>query len=82
MIPADPTDGLSKFAGKKQKRGVLTPEEARDIFAAAWSYQRAYCAAILSCTTGLRSGEIRALRKSDIGNDFLHIRHSRVIMTS
>jgi integrase len=76
LIPADPTDGLSKFAGKKQKRGVLTPDEARKVFAAAWSDQRAYCAAILACTTGLRSGEIRALRKSDIGNDFLHIRHS------
>jgi integrase len=76
LIPSNPAEGMSRFSGKKRKRGVLTPVEAERVFAARWNDNRAYCAALLSCTTGLRSGEIRALRKSDIGKDFLYIRHA------
>jgi hypothetical protein len=30
LIPIDPTEGLEYFMGKAKKRGVLTPQEARD----------------------------------------------------
>ena len=76
IIPADPTIGLMRFSGKPLKRGVLTPQEAERIFSMDWENKRAYAGNLLSCTTGLRAGEILALRKSDMGETVLHIRHS------
>lgn len=76
IIPADPTAGLVRFSGTPERRGVLTPKEARVIFRTEWKDKRAYAGNLLSLTTGLRAGEVLALRKSDIGDSILHIRHS------
>ncbi|MDR1319444.1 MAG: tyrosine-type recombinase/integrase [Treponema sp.] len=76
MIPADPTVGLVNFSGEAKKRGVLTPLEVQALFAAFWKDKRAYTASILACTTGMRSGEVLALHKSDIEEKTLNIRHS------
>jgi integrase len=76
IIPVDPTAGLVRFSGASQKRGVLTPQEAAAVFMADWKDKRAYVGNLLSLTTGLRAGEVLALRKSDIGEKVLHIRHS------
>jgi integrase len=78
MIALDPTEGLLKFSGKGKKRGVLTPQEAAAVFAAKWKDKRSYIGNLLSLTTGLRAGEVLALRRSDIpvtGNT-LFISHS------
>jgi hypothetical protein len=78
MIALDPTEGLLKFSGKGKKRGVLTPQEAAAVFAAQWKDKRSYVGNLLSLTTGLRAGEVLALRRSDIplrGNT-LFISHS------
>jgi integrase len=66
MIALDPTEGLLKFSGKGKKRGVLTPQEAEAVFAARWKDKRSYIGNLLSLTTGLRAGEVLALRRSDI----------------
>jgi integrase len=76
LIPQDPTAGLIRFSGKFKKRGVLTPTEAEAIFAVKWEDKRAFVASMVSCTTGLRSGEVLALRQSDIGDKVLFVRHS------
>jgi integrase len=76
LIPADPSAGLVRFSGTVKKRGVLTPQEAETVFNNRWKDARAYAGNILSLTTGLRSGEVLALRRSDIGDKVLHIRHS------
>jgi integrase len=76
LISVDPTIGLIRFSGEGKKRGVLTPQEAAAVFAAEWGDQRAYAASLLSCTTGLRSGEVLALRRDDLADNFLYIRHS------
>jgi integrase len=78
MISTNPADGLLRFSGECKKRGVLTPQEAATVFGVEWNDNRAYTANLLSITTGLRSGEVLALRKSDIGIDenILYIRHS------
>jgi integrase len=75
-IPADPTDGLMRFSVLPEKRGTLTPLEAQALFAARWKDRRAYAASLLACTTGMRSGEVLALRLEDVGERTLNIRHS------
>ena len=76
LIPADPTLGLVNFSGEAKKRGVLTPLEAQALFAARWKDKRAYTASLLACTTGMRSGEVLALKQEDIGERTLNVRHS------
>jgi integrase len=76
LIPRDPTGALIRFSGEMKKRGVLTPEEAEAVFSVPWKDKRAYAGNLLSITTGLRSGEVLALRKSDIGDGILFVRHS------
>ncbi|MDR2742612.1 MAG: site-specific integrase [Treponema sp.] len=76
MIPADPTIGLVNFSGEAKKRGVLTPMEVQALFAAPWKDRRAYVASLLACTTGMRSGEVLALKRGDIEERTLNVRHS------
>jgi len=76
LIPQDVTAGLVRFSGTPEKRGVMTPLEAATIFESDWKDLRSYTGNLLSLTTGLRAGEVLALRKSDIGDKVLHIRHS------
>jgi integrase len=76
LIPQNPTEGLIRFSGEAKKRGILTPHEAEAVFNAPWKDKRAYAGNLLGITTGLRSGEVLALRKSDIGEKVLSIRHS------
>ncbi|MFP3043286.1 hypothetical protein LQZ19_15845 [Treponema primitia] len=80
MIPADPTVGITRFSGKAEKRGVLTSEEAEIVFSVPWKDPRAYAANLLACTTGLRAGEIQALKREDIGEKVLNVRHSWSVM--
>ena len=76
FIPADPSAGLASFSGAIKKRGVLTPLEAQALFASKWKDKRAYAASLLACTTGMRSGEVLALKQEDIGERVLNIQHS------
>jgi integrase len=78
MISENPGEGILKFTGGSKKRGVLTLEEAMSVFAVKWPEKRAFAGNLLSMTTGLRSGEVLALRKSDIDpqKPILYIRHS------
>jgi len=76
LIPQDVTAGLVRFSGTPEKRGVLTPAEAAVIFKTEWKDLRSYTGNLLSLTTGLRAGEVLALRRSDIGEKVLYIRHS------
>jgi len=76
FIPADPTVGLVCFSGEKKKRGVLTTMEAQTLFAKRWRDKRAYVASLLACTTGMRSGEILAVKRGNIEERILNVRHS------
>jgi integrase len=69
MIPEDITEGLGGFAGGGKKRDILTMEETAELFKEKyWNDRMAYVAALLAATSGLRSGEIRALKAADIGD--------------
>lgn len=76
LIERDITVGLIGFSEKPIERKILTPELAVAVFSVEWADGRAYLANLLAMCTGLRSGEIRALRKQDLGRDCLYIRHS------
>jgi integrase len=76
IIEADPTVGLIPYAAKPKKRGVLSPEEAAALFRIEWEDERVKTANILAATTGLRVGEVLALRREDITERWLWVRHS------
>ena len=77
IIPVDPVAGIKKVSGEGKKRGILTIEEAAQIFhEVTWKDERARVANWLACLDGLRSGEVLAIRKSDIYDNYIHIRHS------
>jgi integrase len=76
IIPIDPTEGLTTFTGEGKSRDVLTEEEIEILFQVGWQDKRAYVAALVSLTTGIRSGEVRALRRESIRSDVLDVSYS------
>lgn len=76
LISSNPAENLRKFSGKAEKRGVVSPAEARSLFALRWEDDRAYVANLVAATTGLRAGEIAALRLQDIGEQTLSVIHA------
>jgi len=76
LTMVDPTVGIRRFSGKEKKRGILSPEEAKELFNLEWPDLRFKLANLLSATTGLRAGEVSGLRLEDINETELVIRHS------
>jgi len=75
-IVIDPTRGHIMFSGEERKRDILNPTTAAAVFRATWKDDRAKLANMLAAVTGMRSGEILALRLQDIGPDCLYVRGS------
>lgn len=69
-------DGIIKCSTKSKKRDVLTLEQAMAVFCTDWENDAAKLANMLAFYTGMRQGEIAALRLEDIGTDRIYIRHS------
>jgi integrase len=76
LIPADPTIGLTGYSTKGKKRGVLTPKEAEDLFRLEWKDKWSMLINLVGMTTGLRTGEILALKVENIGEEYLTIESS------
>jgi integrase len=77
MISEDVTAGLGGFAGGEKERDIFTPAEIRLLEDVRfWGDNMAYAAFRLASTSALRSGEVMALRREDIGDRILHVRHS------
>lgn len=76
IITADPAKKLKKFSGRAKKRGILTTDQAAAIFSVPWKDERTRVGNLVAMTTGLRAGEVLALRREDIGTDRLYVRHS------
>ena len=75
-IDKDVTAGIVSFSGKPKERKILTKEMAELIFSVKWSDERCQLANLVAMLTGMRAGEIIALRKQDLGNDVIYVRHS------
>jgi integrase len=75
-IDKDPTTGLVWFSIEPKKRKILTPELAAALFKTLWKDNRARLANLLAAVTGMRAGEILALRVEDLGGDCLYVKNS------
>ncbi len=69
-------DGIIKPCAPSKVRAILTIEETRALFRAKWENETAKLACLIASYTGMRQGEIAALRVQDIGDDRIYIRHS------
>jgi len=76
MVEIDPTRGHILFSGDELKRSILTPTVAAAIFRATWNNNRAKLGNLLAAVTGMRCGEIQALRVQDLGKDCLYVSKS------
>jgi integrase len=75
-IPTNPAIGLTKYSSKGKKRGVLSPKEVEQLFKLEWEDKRSMLINLVAMTTGLRLGEIIALKVEDVGEEYLTIEHS------
>ena len=78
IIPTNPCKEVRSLAKTSKAQGILTLEEAKDLLTnlSYWENPVAYAASLLAACTGMRLGEIRALRPSDIKDGYIHIEHS------
>ena len=75
-IEQDPTRGHLLFSGDEHKRNILSPTVAAALFRASWYDGRSKLGNMLAAVTGMRNGEILALRFQDLGADCLYVRSS------
>jgi integrase len=75
-IEVDPTRGHIMFTGDEKKRHILTPSVVAAAFRTVWKDDRAKIANMLASVTGMRSGEIMALRFKDLGSDCIYVNGS------
>jgi len=76
MIEIDPTRGHILFSDDSKKREILTPVTVAALFKIEWTNKKAKLANMLASITGMRSGEILALRYKDLGPDCLYVNSS------
>lgn len=76
LIESDITSGLVYYSGNITEIEILEPEIVKKLFNNPWKNKKAEMANKLAMLTGLRSGEIQALRGCDIADDCIYVRHS------
>jgi len=76
MIDIDPTRGHIFFSGDELKRKILTPSVVAAMFRLTWENERAKLGNLLAAISGMRCGEIQALRFQDLGPDCLYVSNS------
>ncbi len=81
LLQSNPFDSVRPFINDPKKRGILTIDEIRDLFNPQnfeqyWNNNDIfYSASLTAAITGLRQGEIRALRVQDFHDTHLDIKH-------
>ena len=76
LISSDLASGLTYYTGDQPDIPILSEDIVKELFARPWKHKKAMVANKLAMLTGLRSGEIQALRGCDIGQDCIFVRHS------
>jgi len=76
IIDRDITSGIVTFSNDTKDRKILTLEVAELLFSIKWKDERAQLANLVAMLTGMRAGEILALRKQDLGNGCIYVNHS------
>lgn len=76
-IKTNPEQALTNYTTVSKERGILSPEEARKLFKyGTWEDERYRVASLVAMITGLRIGEVQAIRLCDIGDTMLYVRNS------
>jgi len=75
-IERDPTREHILFSGDERKRSILTPTVAAAVFRTEWKDDRLKIANMLASVTGMRNGEIVALRFQDLGFNCIYVNNS------
>ena len=76
-IAINPENALTNYSIVSKERGILSAEEARELFKhGQWEDERYRVASLLAMITGMRLGEIQALRRCDIGDDVIYVRRA------
>jgi integrase len=75
-ISIDPTKYMVPYSSQQKNRGVLSPNEAAELFSLKWESEMGFLINIVAMSTGLRVGEILALRLEDIGGKYLSVTRS------
>ncbi len=76
IIDRDITAGIISFTSKSKERKILTKELAELLFSTQWNDEKAKLANMIAMLTGMREGEILALRKMDLGQNCIYVNHS------
>jgi integrase len=76
LISENITAGIMGFKGGEVKRSIPTDEEMALLADYRhWRSRRGYAAFMLASTSALRNSEIRALRRQDLAENIVYIRH-------
>ena len=76
-IQKSPFDRLTVYSKENRERGILTNHEVSELFKRGeWKDERARVANLVAMTTGLRCGEILALRFCDLEENRIQVRHA------
>jgi integrase len=76
LISENITAGIMGFKGGEVKRSIPTDQEMALLADYRyWRSRRGYAAFMLASTSALRNSEIRALRREDLAENILHIKH-------
>ncbi|MCR4940134.1 MAG: tyrosine-type recombinase/integrase [Treponemataceae bacterium] len=77
LIPYNPADALTCYSVHHKERGVLEGNELTRLFRKAfWPDIRVKAACMLAMSTGMRMGEILALRRRDFDDSYVYVSHS------
>ncbi len=78
LLDENPAKYVRRVKHIFKKRGVLSPQEVRQLFAdpGIWKDYRHYAINLLTVSTGMRLGEIRGLLVTDVYQDHIAVRHS------
>ncbi len=76
LIERNPAEHVKPLAKDGKRRGCYTVEQVRQIFSKVWEHRQAYVACLLSASTGMRLGEIRALTVEQVHNGYIEVNAS------
>jgi len=76
LIPNNVSSNFDFFKKETRTRGILTQAEAAVLFYRNWEDKRSYAGNLLAATTGLRAGEVLAIKKQDIQDGILCVNNS------
>ena len=69
-------DGIERFGCDKTERGILTRKEVERLFSFEWENKKQQLANMLVAFTGMRAGEVSALRYCDIYDGRIYVNHN------